>query len=68
MNEPLSLPCPSCGREGKIEKRIYYAPLLGDPIRLGIMKPDNAFKDVMRRIHDKTPGSQLDKTSSITKI
>ena len=65
---PLENPCPHCGEVGNVEKRIFRPPLLGDPIRLGIMKTDNGFKDVMRSIHERTPGSQLDKTSSITKL
>ena len=35
-----------------------------DPVRLGIHKPDQGFKEVLQRIHEKTPGSQLNKTSS----
>jgi hypothetical protein len=34
-----------------------------DPVRLGIRKADNGFKEVLQRIHEKTPGSTLNKTS-----
>jgi hypothetical protein len=34
-----------------------------DPVRLGVRKADNGFKEVLQRIHEKTPGSQLNKTS-----
>jgi putative FmdB family regulatory protein len=70
MNEPLGLPCPNCAehKPGNIEKRIYHAPGFGDPVKLGFQKPDNNFKDVLRRIHERTPGSQLDQTSTITKL
>lgn len=34
-----------------------------DPVRLGIRRPDQGFKEVLQRIHEKTPGSQLNKTS-----
>lgn len=36
-----------------------------DPVRLGIRKPDQGFKEVLQRIHEKTPGSQLNKTTNI---
>ena len=35
-----------------------------DPVRLGIRRPDQGFKEVLQKIHEKTPGSQLNKTSS----
>ena len=36
-----------------------------DPVRLGVRKPDQGFKEVLQRIHEKTPGSQLNKTTNI---
>lgn len=36
-----------------------------DPVRLGIRKPDQGFKEVLQRIHEKTPGSQLNKSTNI---
>jgi len=30
----------------------------------GVKKYDTGFKEVLQRIHEKTPGSQLDKSSS----
>ena len=38
---------------------------LGDPIRLGVRKPDNGFKEVIQKIHAKTPGSRLDKFANV---
>jgi len=38
------------------------APLI-DPFRLGIARPDQGFKEVLQRIHEKTAGSQLNKIS-----
>jgi len=35
--------------------------LAGDHI---VIKKDTGFKEVLQRIHEKTPGSQLDKSSS----
>jgi hypothetical protein len=45
-----------------IESMLGMNPLI-DPVRLGIHKADNGFKEVLQRIHEKTPGSILNKTS-----
>lgn len=34
-----------------------------DPFRLGLVRPDQGFKEVLQRIHEKTAGSTLNKTS-----
>lgn len=47
-----------------IEPVISGLPSLIDPVRLGVRKPDQGFKEVLQRIHEKTPGSQLKKTSN----
>jgi len=45
-----------------LESIITSAPAFaGDHITI---KKDTGFKEVLQRIHEKTPGSQLDKTSS----
>lgn len=44
---------------------LLSAPTMMDPVRVGVRKPDNGFKEVLQRIHEKTPGSRLDKTSNI---
>jgi putative FmdB family regulatory protein len=59
MHLPSSAPCPSCGVEGQVLKTITGAPSLGDPVRLGIRRPDNGFKEVMQKIHDANPKSNL---------
>jgi hypothetical protein len=43
---------------------IIHAPAFCDPVRVGARKMDTGFKEVLQRIHEKTPGSQLDKSSS----
>lgn len=48
-----------------IESVVTSAPPLIDPVRLGVRRPDNGFKEVLQRIHEKTPGSQLNKNSNI---
>lgn len=54
--------CPSC--QTLSERFVNGAPSFGDPMRMGLTKPPEAFKDVLRRIHEKTPGSQLKQNSS----
>jgi hypothetical protein len=40
----------------------YYegqSPSIGDPVRLGLRKHDNGFKEVLQKIHERAPGSKL---------
>lgn len=32
------------------------APSIGDPVRLGLRKPDAGFKEVLQKISERTPG------------
>ena len=44
---------------------VIGAPMFGDPTKLSASrKYDSGFKEVLQRIHEKTPGSQLNKSSS----
>lgn len=56
---PVTEPCPQCSAEGQVHKTILGAPTIGDPVRLGVIKPDNGFKEVMQKIHAANPGSNL---------
>jgi hypothetical protein len=48
-----------------IESVILTAPSLGDPTKLtATRKFDTGFNEVLSRIHEKTPGSQLNTLSS----
>jgi hypothetical protein len=38
---------------------------LGDPVRLGIRKIDAGFKEVLQKVHSKTPGSELNRMTNI---
>ena len=40
------------------------APAFADSVRIGVKKTDNGFKEVLQRIHEKTAGSQLNKTTN----
>lgn len=45
----------------------YYdgvAPGMVDPVRVGVRKKDAGFKEVLQKIHERTPGSQLNTLSS----
>ena len=35
------------------------APAMGDPVRLGITRMDNGFREVLQKIHERSPGSTL---------
>lgn len=64
MDAAISEPCPSCN-ESKVERLFpSSAPTIGDAVRLGIRRPDEGFKDVLRKIHDSNPGSNIKDTSS----
>ena len=48
-----------------MESVILTSPSLGDPTKLtATRKMDSGFKEVLQKIHDKTPGSTLNTHSS----
>lgn len=55
---PIDKPCPSCGESGSIGK-VFGTPPIADSVKLGRIKPPGAFRDILQRIHEKTPGSVL---------
>jgi putative FmdB family regulatory protein len=60
---PEREPCPTCTR-ASVKKVILTAPGLADSIRMGRIKPDSGFKEVLHKIHENTPGSTLKHNSS----
>jgi hypothetical protein len=34
---------------------ILGAPTIGDPVRMGLLKPDNGFRDVLRKLKKDHP-------------
>ena len=48
-----------------MESYIGTAPAMGDPVRLGVRKVDNGFRDVLQQIHHRTPGSNLNTIANI---
>jgi len=56
-DKPMKAKCPECG-----EKKVYKvigAPAIADIIRLDVRRKDAGFRDVLQKIHDRTPGSNL---------
>lgn len=51
-------PCPNCS-SAQTEFVLLTAPSIADPVRVGVRKMDNGFKEVLQKIHEKTPGSRL---------
>lgn len=46
-----------------METVITGAPMMVDSHRLGVTKTDAGFKEVLQKIHDRTPGSVLNRTT-----
>ena len=44
---------------------VLTAPTLIDPVRLGVRKIDNGFKEVLQKVHEKTAGSALNRTTNL---
>lgn len=44
---------------------VLTAPQLIDPVRLGVRKIDNGFKEVLQKVHEKTAGSALNRTTNL---
>jgi hypothetical protein len=47
----------------ELEPLINGAPMMMDPVALGVRRTDQGFKEVLQKIHSKTVGSVLDKTT-----
>jgi|APGre2960657373_1045057.scaffolds.fasta_scaffold00221_3 putative FmdB family regulatory protein len=63
MNLAEEEPCPNCA-EIAVKKVMLTAPAIGDAVRLHIRRPDNGFREVLQKIHEKTPGSRINNNSS----
>jgi len=50
-------PCPNC--TAPAVELVMSAPAIGDPVRLGITRPDGGFSEVLQKIHKSNRGSQL---------
>ena len=56
--EPEAQPCPACGQQNTVKQQVSLFAL-GDPIRLGITRPDSGFTEVMDRIKSNHPKSAM---------
>ena len=54
---PEGDPCPSCGTTS-LQLKIG-TPGVGDSVRLGIRTVDNGFREVLSKIHESQPKSNL---------
>jgi len=55
-NDPCSEVCKKCGGEIKIG---IGSIRIGDPVRLGLMKPTGAFRDVMKMVNKTNKHNML---------
>lgn len=56
--KPTTEPCPNCKRENTVIKDAC-APAIGDPVRLGIIKPPSEFREILSKIKKKSPRSNM---------
>jgi putative FmdB family regulatory protein len=63
MNLAEEEPCPNCA-EIAVKKVMFTAPSIGDAVRLRIRRPDNGFKEVLHKIHEKSPRSRIKDNST----
>lgn len=61
---PEGQPCPECKEENCVTQQILGAPGFSDSMRMGIKKPPAGFREVLKEMDRKTPGSRLKQTSS----
>ena len=54
LDNPLSEPCVKCKEEGGVKKIIGLSSI-GDPVALGVRKPDSTFKQAMERVKKHHP-------------
>ena len=59
MDEPKTC---RCGSHDTV-RFIGGAPAMGDSVSLGVRRVDSGFKEVLQKIHSKTPGSKLAENS-----
>jgi len=56
--EPEGQPCPACGKEQSV-KQMMNTFMMGDPIKMGHVRPDSGFTEVMDRIKKAHPASAM---------
>jgi len=48
----------------QLEQIISGVPMISDPVTIGVTKRDSGFKEVLQKIHERTPGSDLKKMNA----
>jgi hypothetical protein len=43
----------------RLERAFVDTPSFGDPIRMGRVKPDNGFREVLQKISERSPGGRV---------
>lgn len=56
--------CPQCNST-QTEYRIFSAPHQGDSIALGLNQHQRGFKEVLNKIHQRTSGSAMNRTTEL---
>ncbi len=51
-----------------IKSHFSKFPGLCDPVRLGITKPNEGWKEVLQKINERTPGATLKDHSNLTRL
>lgn len=59
MKVPESEPCPNCSEVGCVEQRVFTAQLWVDAHKIGIKKHDAGFQEVLSRVAEKAPGTNM---------
>ncbi len=54
---PTENPCSECGADDV--RQLIGTTNIGDPVRLGVTRPSSEFNEVIERINDRTPRSNL---------
>jgi putative FmdB family regulatory protein len=54
---PEGEPCPKCGEQ--TVELVIGAPAFGDPVRLGVRRVDDGFKEVLSKISERNYKSNL---------
>lgn len=57
-HEPTKQECPSCTSMTVVS--CFGTPPIADPVRMGRIKPSEGFRDLLKQIKKRNPGSTLD--------
>ena len=56
--KPTRKKCPECGRK-KVKQVLLGSPPIVDPVNVGRKTTDGAFKEVISKIKEKSPGNTI---------